>query len=728
MTQRKAAEHALRASEERYRLLFDANPTPLFLFDPATLRFLAVNEASLRQYGYSREEFLAMRITELRPTQDVPDLMRHLATPEVDGARHGTFRHRRKDGSTFQVEITSHAMEVAGRTARLVIAADVSERAALEQQLRQAQKMEAVGQLAGGMAHDFNNLLSTILTTAELLADELPKDSPLTEDLETIRHAAGHGATLTGKLLAFSRRKPLEYQTLGMDELLGDFGRVVRRLVPESIELVLSLAAGDARILADAGAVEQIVMNLVTNARDAMPDGGRLRIATERITADEEFCRGHTGTVPGSHVVLTVADSGAGMDADTLRRVFEPFFTTKPVGVGTGLGMAMVYGLVKQHRGYVDVASRPGEGTEVRVYLPVAGTVAPAPVEEVARASGGEGETILLVEDEEALRRAATRVLRKSGYVVLVASDGREALDLLEGDQAVDLIITDVVMPRLGGNELIRALRERGRVVRVLFTSGYPGRGDVPEAMEPGYPFLTKPWTIPDLLGAVRGALDRRRGALGRRSPDRVAERADAGDLHLHHVAVHQGSDTGRRPRRHQIARLQRHHARDEGQDGGDGEHHVRGAAALALHAVHAAAHLEARQVESGADLEHPRADRAERVEALGARPLPVGVLQVAGRHVVDADDARHRRARRRLVRGREPRADHHADFALVLDAPRGGRQHDRLAVADHGGGRLQEEQRALGHRVAELGGVRAVVSADADDFAWAHHPTPFRQ
>ena len=508
VTQRRAAEQALRASEERYRLLFDGNPTPLFLYDPDSLRFLDVNEASLRQYGYTREEFLAMRITGLRTPEDVPDLMRHLASPDVDGARHGTFRHRRKDGSLFQVEVTSHAMDVAGRPARLVIAADTSERATLEQQLRQAQKMEAVGQLAGGMAHDFNNLLSTILTTTELRLEELPKDSTLAEDLETIRLAAGHGATLTGKLLAFSRRKPLEYQTLALDELLGDFGPVVRRLVPESIELVLSLGAGDAHVTADPGAVEQIVMNLVTNARDAMPAGGRLRIATERFAADEEFCRTHTGTAPGPYVMVTVADTGAGMDADTLRRVFEPFFTTKPVGVGTGLGMAMVYGLVKQHRGWVDVASRPGAGTSVRVFLPLTAASAPAPAERAAHTGGGSGETLLLVEDEPALRNAATRVLRKSGYLVIVAADGLEALDMLERDAAVDLIITDVVMPRLGGNELIRELKDRGRRVRVLFTSGYPGRGDVPEEMEPGYPFLTKPWTIPDLLGAVRAALD----------------------------------------------------------------------------------------------------------------------------------------------------------------------------------------------------------------------------
>ena len=510
VTQRQAADRALRESEERYRTLFDGNPTPLFLYDPTTLRFLAVNDAALRQYGYTREEFLGMKITALRPEEDIPALMRHLASPLQAGVRRGAFRHRRKDGSVFQVEVSSHGMDVAGSDARLVIVTDVSERAALEQQLRQAQKMEAVGQLAGGMAHDFNNLLSTILTTSELMAPELPAETSLARDLETIRLAAGHGATLTAKLLAFSRRKTLEYQPLAVDAVLRDFGPVVRRLVPENIELALALAAAGAHIHADPGAIEQILMNLATNARDAMPAGGRLCIATERLTVDEEFCRGHAGMTPGDYVVLSVSDTGAGMDGNTLRRVFEPFFTTKPIGVGTGLGMSMVYGLVKQHRGYLDIDSNPGAGTTVRIYLPLAAAAPPPAADAVPARGGGAGETILLVEDEPALRHAAMRVLRKAGYDVLVASDGLEALEVLERGAVVDLVITDVVMPRLGGNDLIKALRERGRRVPVLFTSGYPGRGDAPEDLEPGLPFLTKPWTIAELLDAVRGALEGR--------------------------------------------------------------------------------------------------------------------------------------------------------------------------------------------------------------------------
>ncbi len=503
-----AGTSALGGPEALYRALFDGHPIPLLLYDVATLRLLAANAAAVRQYGYEHQELLGMLITELRPPEDEPVLLAQLATVPPDGIRRGVFRHRRRDGSLFHVRITSHPVDIGDRTARLVVAEDVSEREAMEQQLRQGQKMEAVGRLAGNMAHDFNNLLTTILATYELMAGAIPEGSELREDLETIHGAAARGASLTAKLLAFSRRKPLEVQALDVDRQLGEFHRLLRRLVPENVELRLHLGAEGAAARADPGAVEQIVMNLVTNACDAMPGGGRLEVTTASAALDEEFCRGRPGSAPGDYVAVAVRDSGAGMDEETLRRLFEPFFTTKAVGKGTGLGMAMVYGLVKQQGGYLDVASRLGAGTTVTVFLPRTHGAAAAPVAPAEAPTRGAGETILLVEDEPALRRAATRVLTRSGYAVLGAADGREALDMVERGARADLVITDMVMPRLGGSDLIRELRQRIGGIPVLVTSGYPGRnGEAPAEVPAGAHFLAKPWTTVELLAAVRRAL-----------------------------------------------------------------------------------------------------------------------------------------------------------------------------------------------------------------------------
>jgi two-component system cell cycle sensor histidine kinase/response regulator CckA len=499
----------LRDLEAPYLLLFDAYPAPVFLYDPATLRLLSVNDAAVRQYGYSREEFLAMSIAELRPPEDVGVLMAQLESRTGDGVRRGTFRHRRKNGGVFHVQITSYPLELGGRQARLVIAEDFGKREALEQQVRKAQQMEVVGQIAGGMAHDFNNLLTTILTTCELLTAAVPDESALRADLATIHEAAARGATLTAKLLAFSRRKPLEYRSVDLDAVLGELDATLRHLVPQSVAVRIRPGADGVPARADAAAVEQIVANLVSNASDAMPGGGEIEISTERASLDAEFCRTHPGAMAGEYVAIAVRDVGHGMDAITLHRIFEPFFTTKQVGEGAGLGMAMVYGLVKQHGGYVELLSRPGEGTTVRIYLPEAAEVpAPRPRPRPGPA-GGAGETILLVEDEPSLRRAAERVLVQSGYGVLAASDGREALEILQRGESVDLVITDVVMPRLGGKELLQALRAAGLATRVLLTSGYPGRGGAPhEDLPEGSHFLAKPWTIAELLVAVRRALE----------------------------------------------------------------------------------------------------------------------------------------------------------------------------------------------------------------------------
>ena len=371
--------------------------------------------------------------------------------------------------------------------------------------------MEALSQLAGGMAHDFNNLLTTILTTADLIGGELIGDSTVLNDLETIKAASRRGSELIRKLLAFARRQRLDLQAVVLDALLQDTAVVLRRLLPPDIELQVEVGEQGSVARADPVAVEQILINLATNARDAMPGGGTLTISSSREDLSAAACSAHGWGTPGRYAVLSVADTGVGMDSETQRHLFEPFFTTKAVDAGTGLGLAMVYGLVRQHEGYVEVRSTPGSGTTVRVLLPEADEAAERRVSPAAGTAQLRGsETILLAEDEDALRRAARRVLEKHGYRVLEAANGAEALDLFgRHEPEVGLIIADVVMPTLGGPQLLRALRESGKRVRVLFTSGYTARDNQEtRALDPGLPFLAKPWTITDLLKRVREVLD----------------------------------------------------------------------------------------------------------------------------------------------------------------------------------------------------------------------------
>jgi len=388
--------------------------------------------------------------------------------------------------------------------------ASAAERDTLDQQQRRTEKMEALSQLAGGMAHDFNNLLTTILTTADLIGGELIGDSTVLSDLETIKTASRRGSELIRKLLAFARRQRLDLQPVVLGTLLQDTAVVLRRLLPADVELQLEVHEPGCAARADPVAVEQILINLVTNARDAMPGGGTIAIGTACEDVSLAACARRGWGTPGRYAVLSVADTGVGMDPETQRHLFEPFFTTKPVDAGTGLGLAMVYGLVRQHDGFVDVLSTPGTGTTVRVLLPAAEPAArrASPAAGTAQLRGTE--TILLAEDEDALRRAATRVLEKHGYRVLEAANGAEALEVFgRHETEIALIVADVVMPTLGGPQLIRELRAAGKGVKVLFTSGYPAR-DAQEtrALDPGLPFLAKPWTITELLRRVREVLD----------------------------------------------------------------------------------------------------------------------------------------------------------------------------------------------------------------------------
>ncbi|MEK7667194.1 MAG: PAS domain S-box protein, partial [Gemmatimonadota bacterium] len=503
----------LRRSEAHYRSLVDGMPHGIYRSTEAG-RFLSCNPALAVMLGYASEAEL-LRVDIATDVYQDPAQRERLIEErrERDVIEPLDAGWKRKDGTPITVRLSGRVVREPGGAILCfeMSAEDVTERRALENQLRQAQKMEAVGQFAGGIAHDFNNLLATVLTTAELMSDECAEGSQLGEDIRTIQHAALSGAELTRRLLAFGRRQQLELRPVDLTEVVRGFAKAARRLVREDIEIGIVLDQPVATVRADPSALEQILMNLVTNARDAIPESGSLVIQTGRATLDQEFCDTQGWGIPGEYVALTVTDTGIGMDDETRRRVFEPFFTTKPVGVGTGLGMAVVYGLAKEHRGYVQISSEVGHGTMVRVYLPAVldgaeGLVSPAPIVPVR----GGTETILLVEDADSLRRAGTRVLVKNGYTVLSAADGLEALDLFQAhEKEIALVVTDVVMPRLGGPRLWAELKRQGISVKFLFTSGYAAR-DVEEAksLELGMPFLSKPWSAPDLLRRVREVLD----------------------------------------------------------------------------------------------------------------------------------------------------------------------------------------------------------------------------
>lgn len=506
------AEAARRASEESLRSFIDNAVFGIYR-SAVDGRVLMMNRTLATMLGYSSPDQLLGADLAATVYQDPAErerlVQQYRAGDHYEGVE---TMWKRKDGKPIPVRLSGRVLHdgfgaVVGFEG---IVEDLRERHALEHRLRQAEKMEAVGQLAGGMAHDFNNLLTTILTTADLIGGELIGDSTIQSDLETIKVASRRGSDLIRKLLAFARRQRLDLQPVVLDALLQEVSVVLRRLLPQDIEIRLEVDEAGSAARADPVAVEQILVNLATNARDAMPGGGTLTIGVGREDLTAAACETQGWGVPGRYAVLSVTDTGIGMDPETQSHLFEPFFTTKAVDAGTGLGLAMVYGLVKQHDGFVDVRSTPGSGTTARVLLPEADAAATRRTPEGGTAQLRGTETILLAEDEDSLRRAAARVLEKHGYRVLEAANGAEALALYgEHEFEIALIVADVVMPTLGGPQLLRELRQAGKTVKVLFTSGYTAR-DVQEtkALDPGLPFLAKPWTISEFLRRVREVLD----------------------------------------------------------------------------------------------------------------------------------------------------------------------------------------------------------------------------
>jgi two-component system cell cycle sensor histidine kinase/response regulator CckA len=511
MIERKTAGQALTQSEANHRLLFETIPTPLWVYDGETSAFLTVNEAAVQRYGYSREEFLGMTLKDIRPPEDIPPL-RDQSAPSAEGFSDAeAWRHRKKDGTVIDVEISRHPLLFAGRPAVLAVAHDVTRSKSLESQLIQAQKMEAIGRLAGGIAHDFNNLLTAIFGSADFLLLDTGADDPRREDVLEIKKAAERAAGLTRQLLAFSRKQVMATQVLDLNGVVAGVEQMLRRLIGEDISFRTLLAPDLGAVRADPGQLEQVIMNLAVNARDAMPRGGKLTIETLNKDLDEAYAQEHVPVATGRYVMLAVSDTGVGMDDRVKAHLFEPFFTTKEKGKGTGLGLAMVYGIVKQSGGYIWAYSEPGRGTTFKIYLPrVQAPADPVTPRSMLPVSLKGSETVLVVEDEVAVRNVIRRVLETNGYVVLVASDGQEALRLANEHRGpIRLLLTDVVMPGMSGRELADRLALVRQEAKVLYLSGYTDDAIVQHGvLESGIAFLQKPFTPQGLARRLREVLD----------------------------------------------------------------------------------------------------------------------------------------------------------------------------------------------------------------------------
>jgi two-component system cell cycle sensor histidine kinase/response regulator CckA len=510
--QKRWAENALRLSLSRLEALLDNIPD-LVWFKDEQGRYSAVNEPLARFFGRRRAEVVGRTDRELA----APDLARRFEESDrralvSPGGIHVTEEVSGADGSAFHFDTTKTPIRDAkGSTLGTVgIARDVTERRRLEAQLLQSQKMEAIGRLAGGVAHDFNNLLTTILGYSGILLDQLPADDTLRPDIEEIQRAGERASALTQQLLAFSRKQVFEPTLLDLNEIVSEAGRMLGRLVGEDVEFVTNLATGLGSVRADRGQIDQVLMNLVINARDAMPHGGRLTLETREVDAPGPARRSERPEAGRRWIRLSVSDNGIGMDEETRRRIFEPFFTTKERGKGTGLGLATVYGVVTQSGGEIWVESESGRGTTFHVDLPRADSPRRFEAERPAPLPVGGSETILLVEDEEAVRRLAARVLESCGYEVLTASDADEAEDVWDGSrERVRLLLTDVIMPGRSGVELARALTEREPRLKVLFFSGYTNSAIAERGpLSPGPDLLPKPFTPESLSNKVRRVLD----------------------------------------------------------------------------------------------------------------------------------------------------------------------------------------------------------------------------
>jgi PAS domain S-box-containing protein len=516
---RKRAEEALRESEAKYRELFDNAGDAILIADAATAVILDANKAAETLLGRAKHQIVGISSSEIHPagnrSEHDEEFQLHVGAGRVTDADSEVIR---KDGTIVPVRISAAVIAVEGRKVIQGIFRDITERKRAEaehedlmEQLRVSQKMEAIGSLAGGIAHDFNNLLSVILSYTGFALERIADHDTLRDDLLEVKKAAERAAALTHQLLAFSRKQILQPVPLDLNQAVAGIEKMLQRIIGEDIDLVQTLAPDLGLTLVDPGQVDQVIMNLVINARDAMPDGGGLAIETANVELDEDSSAWPVAMQPGPYVLLAVTDTGCGMDEETRARLFEPFFTTKEKGKGTGLGLSTVYGIIRQSGGGTLVYSEPGKGTTFKIYLPrVLSAVVPAPRSPAVVTHAVGTETILVIEDEEAVRNLTRRILRAAGYSVLTAANGDEALLTSEAHQGgIHLVVTDVVMPQMSGRAVVERLAQVRPEIKVLYMSGYSG-GSIGDhgLVEPGIHFIAKPFTAVDLVRQVHEVLD----------------------------------------------------------------------------------------------------------------------------------------------------------------------------------------------------------------------------
>jgi PAS domain S-box-containing protein len=508
--ERRRAEEELRQSEERFSRVFRSSPVGIVITTLDEGRYLDANDGFLSLIGRTRDEVVGHTTVELGVWRDVAERLRMVESLGT----HGTVRDldlefKTKTGELRSVLASVERIELSGRPCLLMLAHDISERKRLEDQLRQAQKMEAIGRLAGGLAHDFNNLLSVVIGYCDLLSRKLPPDTPERADINEIRTAAEGASGLTRQLLAFSRRQVLQPRVIDLNEVVQRAERMLKPLLGDDVSLVMRLASDLPHVLADGGQLDQVLMNLAVNSRDAMPRGGCITIETATVDFAERALPAVPGAQPGRYVALSVGDTGVGMNPDTIAHIFEPFFTTKDVGKGTGLGLATVYGIVQQSGGFISVASEQGEGTTFRIFLPETKAVAEPrqpPVAAVGSLEGGG--TILVVEDSVQLRELFRDVLELHGYRVLDAPNGRAALEVAAGHSGtIDLLLTDVIMPEMNGRQLADHLVAARPGIKVLFASGYSEEDLARHGVEGGMAYLQKPFNPGALARRVKEIL-----------------------------------------------------------------------------------------------------------------------------------------------------------------------------------------------------------------------------